>query len=171
MKKIHISFIFLYILVIVGCSSISSSNKYTKSQDELPIQYKIFVRTVDVEDNYVENKDIENQVFQNLETMYFESQKKISGKKNNNEIPEKQLFLDVIITQRSFIKNIETYNSVFLNAKLLDSEENVVLQTCLNKETKNTIVSSYEQNALCKYLFKETNNFVLKNFNIKVKDK
>ncbi len=171
MKNKQISFLLLLCLLFINCKSVSSFNNFTKEKGEKPVNYKIFVRTVSIEDNYVDNKDIENQVLQNLETMYFDSQKKILSKNKNSRIAEEILFLDIVITQRTFIKGIETYNSIYVNAKLFDSANTVVLQNCLNKETKNTIVSSYEQNKLCKYIFKKTNHFVLKNLNIKEKDK
>ena len=168
MKNKQISFVLLLCLLFVNCKSVSSSNKYAKAKEK-PVNYKIYIRSVTAEDNYVENKDIENQVLQNLETMYFDSQKKVTAKNKNRSLPEEVLFLDIEITQRSFIKGIETYNSIYLNAKLTDSSNQVVLQNCINKETKNTIVSSYEQNKLCKHIFKETNTFVLKNLKNKEK--
>jgi hypothetical protein len=149
-----------------SCISVSSFNNYTnytKEKLDRPVNYKIVVRSAIVEDDYVENKDIENQVSKNLETMYFESQKNINAKNKNRDILVEQLFLDIVITQRTFIKNIDTCNSIFLNARLVDSNGTIVLQNCLNRETKNTIVSSYEQNRLCKYIFMKTNHFVLDN--------
>lgn len=148
--------------LFLSCSSVPAINKYSKTND-IPVNYRIIVKNVSVEDNYVKTRDIENQIVQNIQTLYMKSHQTLQKKIKKKKIDNKDIYLDVVITQKSFVKNIDNFNSIFMSAKLTDLDGNVIFQTCYNKETKNTIVSCYEQNKLCKLIFRETNKFVLKN--------
>lgn len=166
MNRFYVFMMFFLALVFLGCSSVPSVNKYAKAGD-FPVYYEVTIRDIAVEDNYVKSKDLENQIKYNLETLNLKSRQNFQNNKKIKDLENEKAYLDVAISQRTFIKNIEPYNSIFVNFRLSDSSGNTILQNCFNKTSKENIVSSYEHNKICRFIFREINGFVLKRSNNK----
>jgi len=150
MKKTALLFIFIVLLVTLSSCVTKRQNNSWHGYPPKPIYFQIGSVTVIID--HVREESISQQVLTIAET-FIESQQKRYHR------DDKIFLLNISIEQRSFMHNIEMYNSIFISINALDEEGNLHARTNESITGKKTFVSATEQSAiitrLLKQIFKE----------------
>jgi uncharacterized LabA/DUF88 family protein len=76
----------------------------------------------------------------------------LSEKQNNDVEADKILMVDIILTQRTFMYNIDLYNTIYVTANAHDESGAVFSRESAYISGKKTIVSAMEQNKILRKL-------------------
>ncbi|MBQ9494372.1 MAG: hypothetical protein IJR50_01885 [Treponema sp.] len=141
----------LYVLLAASCATTAKTESYRAAIE--PYNYHVRINALSVVDDSMKNDEVALQIQNMLDThlLRLENEKATLAAKVEkplNEYEEKLLNLDVVITQRSFIKNMEEYNSIYAAAMYADSDGKIIAKYGLYKTTKNTVASSVEQHRI-----------------------
>ena len=152
-KSVLLVFLPLVSFLLFSCISLPKSDGYEIYPDE-PADYMVSIDSVSITIDYVEDKELESQAKDMMLTQF-------AGicEENDGCMP---LVLNVTLSQRSFYKNIDQYNSIALSYTLTDSEGNVVVRQGYYKRTGDTVVSSTEQFDLLERMTKKIKDYILK---------
>lgn len=114
-----------------------------------------------VEIDYIKSDDIAKQMSQLLYSNFSNfNQTKASWPKSMKKVP---VTVEVKVTQRSFMKDINQYNSIFVVYNIFDEEGNIIMQNCINRESKDTIISCIEQNKISKIITDNVTKYLSQN--------
>lgn len=159
MKKTIAAAFAVLSLLAFSCSTTKQSF-YTKPNTNT---YAYIINTdsisVSVDIDYINNSDIAGQIGQLLFSDLSSYNMTNAPVINAGE----QLSLEVKLTQRSFMRNIDQFNSIFVCYSLYDANHSIVLQNCINKETKSTIISSVEQDKIVSLINENIQKYLLQN--------
>lgn len=145
MKKI-LAIIFLSSLLLFSCNSIKSNESF--SSFDKPFNENIVCNECKVYVNTIHDSEISIQTGELLNT-------KLKSLSTNTS--STQLNLELTITQRSYIRNFENIFSIFANVKVFDQNKNLKYSNCFYTTTKETIISSKEQNLLTEKIIDDLN--------------
>lgn len=144
MKKSVFSCVFVGLLACVlftGCASFPTKSGYENRPSGVN-SFNISIEKIDVLREQIADPLIANQISGILETL-------IISKADENAM---NLKLSVVVTQRSFLKNISQRNSIYVSYTLSDEDERIYLKKGYYVETDSTIVSSQEQYKIAKMI-------------------
>jgi hypothetical protein len=131
----------LFILFSLGaCVTQKRRSSYANYPDP-PFYYRLKVNTVTVDIDYVREQGIADQLAVMAET-YFNS-KQTDGLKE-----DKTYLVDIAVTQRSFMYDVEMYNSIYLSVMVRDEAGAVFARENEYISGKKTIVSAAEQDSV-----------------------
>ncbi|MBP3709577.1 MAG: hypothetical protein J6I73_04150 [Treponema sp.] len=160
----HIVEIICAVALLASCTTVKMQEAFA-GRSNAPVNYTVKVNSVSVTENNMSDAECAHHM-QEILKMKFAAREfdkyrgGIQTKSVVSDIAEDVVAVDVVITQRAFIKNIEEWNSIYMASTLTNRQGSVVAQFGLCKETKSTIVSSIEQNALANELYKKILKFV-----------
>ena len=137
-------------LVLLSCLSLPKESSFEKFEKDDAV-YEILVGSVSVTKEQLEEIAIEKQMHEILSTMLLQ---KNADTESEVEAENKILYLDVEISQRSFLKSVDQINSIYVLYSLKDQNGELVLKKGLYKETKETVLSSTEQFRIAKRIVK-----------------
>ena len=137
-------------LVLSSCLSLPKESSFEKFEKDAAV-YEILVGSVSVTKEQLEEIAIEKQMHEILSTMLLQ---KNADTERDVETENKILYLDVEISQRSFLKSVDQINSIYVLYSLKDPNGELVLKKGLYKETKETVLSSTEQFRIAKRIVK-----------------
>lgn len=148
--------VFIPALFILFSCATTKNDLYSQNLSQKYYQIDVSNINVEVDIDYIKNKDIETQVAQVLYSRFSSLKRDTENKFNVSSLENEILFLDIKITQRSFMKDINQYNSIFVCYTVKDKNDNIIIQNCIKKETKGTVISGIEQNKLTDSIYAET---------------
>ena len=137
-------------LVLLSCLSLPKESSFEKFGKDDAI-YEILVGSVSVTKEQLEEIAIEKQMHEILSTMLLQ---KNADTESEVEAENKILYLDVEISQRSFLKSVDQINSIYVLYSLKDQNGELFMKKGLYKETKETVLSSTEQFRIAKRIVK-----------------
>ena len=143
-------------LVLSSCLSLPKESSFEKFEKDDAV-YEILVGSVSVTKEQLEEIAIEKQMQEILSTMLLQKNAGMESKdaiEEGSELETKTLYLDVEISQRSFLKSVDQINSIYVLYSLKDPNGELVLKKGLYKETKETVLSSTEQFRIAKRIVK-----------------
>lgn len=159
MRKTIACALTLFSLFFLSCST-TKQNFYSPNNSNISackIDTDSIAVSVDID--YINSADIANQITQLLFSNFSSYNAAYSSVINSSE----KLSAEVKITQRSFMRNIDQYNSIFVCYTLYDASHSIILQNCITKETKNTIISGIEQNKIVSLINENVQKYLLQN--------
>ena len=106
-----------------------------------PFFFNLKMGSVSVIIDHVREENIAQQVYSIAET-FIESRQK-----NYNRI-DKTLLLNISVEQRSFMHNVDMYNSIFISVNALDEEGNIYTRKNEFISGKKTFIAASEQNII-----------------------
>jgi len=126
-----------------GCLSLPLESSFENFPDDKD-SYRIEIESVHVFKEELEEVSIEKQMEEILSTML------LAKESRSERLEDKVLHLDLEISEKSFLKNIDQVNSICVLYSLKDSQGNLVLKKGIFKESKETLLSSREQYRIAK---------------------
>lgn len=151
-KRFLITSVLIISVFFTSCISIPSRTSYMKKSDT-PINYIMRLETAKVSNGVIEDENISNQMVEMINSLMM--QNKII---NINESQETKL--NVHISQKSYYKGINQYNTIFINYKLTTPSNEIILNNCYMVNTSDSIESTKVQYALSKELVSKINSFI-----------
>jgi len=141
MKKIIM--LFLLAGLIFTLSSCVTKRQHSSWQDypPAPFFYNLKTEKVTVIVDHVREENISQQVF-TIAGTYLEAQQQKYPKSGDT------LLLEISIEQRSFMQNVEMYNSIFISCIVRDKEGNIYARENEYITGKQTFVAAAEQNTI-----------------------
>lgn len=130
-------------LLFSGCLSLPLESSFENFPDDKD-SYRIEIESVHVFKEELEEVSIEKQMEEILSTML------LAKESRRERLEDKVLHLDLEISEKSFLKNIDQVNSICVLYSLKDSQGNLVLKKGIFKESKETLLSSREQYRIAK---------------------
>lgn len=150
MKKLFY-WLWTSIFLFTSCISIPSTTSYTV----LPMKkmdYGIVLLDVNITNESIKDKELSSQV---SEIVYAMLNRELDMTKY-----EQRANLSILINQRSYYKGINQYNSIFLNYKLVDENDNVILNNCYFDKITDSIESSKIQYKLVSKIVNDVKLFL-----------
>ncbi|MBQ0003808.1 MAG: hypothetical protein KBT21_09765 [Treponema sp.] len=154
--------------LLICCSALIFSCTITKqtafTQPSVSdVNYLIDTESLDIsaEVDYIKSDDIAKQMSQVL----YSSFSTFNKEKNTwpDSYPKTSVTVEVKITQRSYMRGVDQYNSIFVCYNLYDENKNILMQNCINRESKDTVISCIEQNKLAKIITENITKYLSQN--------
>lgn len=132
-KNILILFI---AFMFISCTSFpkSTSNYYFSSDDKT---YLYEVKNINVSIDYVNDKIVAKQIKDNVESLLYANQRFINDATTIN--------IDIDVNQRSFIKNIEQKNSIYISFVGYTDEGFIILRENVYITGNKNLISTVDQ--------------------------
>ena len=140
--KINAAQVLLLVILVTSSSCVTKRQRGSWQEYPLfPLYYHFSVSDVTVLIDHVREENIAQQIYRIAGT-YIESRQNITRYGDNI------LLLDIIVEQRSFMQNVEMYNSIYVSCIARDADGNIY--ACENEyiSGKNTFISVPEQNII-----------------------
>jgi len=134
------AFLILVLFLVTSCVT----KRYHNSWQEYPsAQYNYYhqVGKISVIVDHVREDNIANQIKIIAETH-------LESHKNNNNKSENVIYIDITIEQRSFMQNMEMYNSIYISCIAHDGEETIYAKENEFISGKKTFISVPEQKVI-----------------------
>ncbi|GHV96652.1 hypothetical protein AGMMS50293_29720 [Spirochaetia bacterium] len=140
MKKLKLIFI---LIVLFSVSSCVTKRKHGSWQEypAVPFFCRYQVADVSVIIDHVREENIAKQLFIIAETH-------LEANQNYARQSDKTLLLDITVEQRSFMQNVELYNSIYVSCIARDEDGNMYAKENEYISGKQTFVASAEQNII-----------------------
>ena len=134
MKKIIL--ILFIAFMFISCTSFpkSTSNYYFSSDDKT---YLYEVKNINVSIDYVNDKFVAKQIKDNVESLLYANQRFINDATTIN--------IDIDVNQRSFIKNIEQKNSIYISFVGYTDEGFIILRENVYITGNKNLISTVDQ--------------------------
>ena len=116
------------------------------------MDYGIVLLDVNITNESIKDKELSSQV---SEIVYAMLNRELDMTKY-----EQRANLSILINQRSYYKGINQYNSIFLNYKLVDENDNVILNNCYFDKITDSIESSKIQYKLVSKIVNDVKLFL-----------
>jgi len=141
MKKVVLLFLLAGFLITL--SSCVTNRQYNFWQDfpPAPFFYRYEINNVSVIIDHVREESISWQVFTIAET-------NLKTRQQRYQIPGKTLFLEINVEQRSFMRNMEMFNSIFVSFTARDENEMVYIKVNEFISGRQSFVVATEQNTI-----------------------
>lgn len=133
----------LLIGFMMTVSSCVTKRQYGSWQEypAIPFFYRFKIDKVSVIIDHVREENIMQQLFMIAET-YLES------RQNHDKESDKTLLLEINVEQRSFMQNVEMYNSIYVSCIARDDEGTVYARENEYISGKQTFIAAAEQNTI-----------------------
>jgi hypothetical protein len=136
----------VFICCLTNCVTGVKNDSYTNYPGE-PIIRRFQINSVDITVDHVNDRKIAEQMRIIAETY-------LNAKQNNDIEADKILLVDITLTQRSFMYNIDLYNTIYATVNAHDDKGIVFARENIYISGKRTIVSATEQNAVLQNVLK-----------------
>lgn len=154
MKKVLILILSILSLIFSSCFSIPKETSYTNIPDE-SLEYRIDLDDITVNLNLIRDEELSNQIRDIFSSMLCEE--------INRETYDSKLKLELQVNQRSYYKGINQFNSIYLNYRLTDEKNAVILNNCYFNRTTDSIDSSKIQYKLVSKVVKDIKKVIVQN--------
>jgi hypothetical protein len=134
------------ICCLTNCVTGTKNASYTNYPDEA-IHSRFQLNSVNVSVDHVNDNKIAEQMRIIAETY-------LDAKQNNDTGEDKILLVDITLTQRSFMYNVDLYNTIYAAVDVHDETGIVFARENIYISGKKTIVSAVEQNAILQNVLK-----------------
>jgi hypothetical protein len=141
MKKTVLTFLLIGLLVAASSCVTKRRNSSWNEYPPIPFFYQYQVGSVVVIVDHVREVNIAQQLCTIAETC-LESQQKYALQS------DKTFILDITVEQRSFMQNVEMYNSIFVSCFVHDEEGNIYARENEYITGKKTFIDAAEQNTI-----------------------
>jgi hypothetical protein len=138
--------VIVVICCLASCVTGIKNNSYTNYPDEAIIR-RLQLNSVNVNVDHVNDRKIAEQMHIIAETYLNASQKKYIE-------ADKILLVDITLIQRSFIYNVDLYNTIYATVDAHDEEGIIFARENIYISGKRTIVSVPEQSAVLQNILK-----------------
>lgn len=143
----------IFIFLCFGCvSSISIPKQSIASLPEYEkklLDCRIIPGATEVTVDYVKQNDIAEQITDIADIL-------LNSEQTNNGTYT--FMLDISVRQRSFLRDIQQRNSIYIIASLKDKDGNVVLNQTINIEGSDSVLSSVNQYKYVKRILQNIKN-------------
>jgi len=139
-KKVWLLLLIILLFLLPSCVTKRQQNSWY-NYPSVPFFFRYQIDNVSVIINHVHEENITRQVYIIAYT-HLESQQK------NYQINGKTIFLDINVEQRSFLQNIEMYNSIFISITARDELGNIYARENEYISSKQTFIAAAEQNKI-----------------------
>ena len=143
----------IFILFCFGCvSPISIPNQSIASLPEYEkklLDCRIIPGAAEVTVDYVKQNDIAEQITDIADIL-------LNSEQTNNGTHT--FILDISIRQRSFLRDIQQRNSIYIIASLKDEDGNIALNQTINIEGSDSVLSSVNQYKYVKRILQNIKN-------------
>jgi hypothetical protein len=133
------------ICCLTNCVTGTKNDSYTNYPDAVPRRFQI--NSVNVTVDHVNDGKIAEQMRVIAETY-------LNAGQNNDTAADKILLVDITLAQRSFIYNVDLYNTIYAALDARDENGTVFARENIYISGKRTIVSATEQNAVLRNILK-----------------
>jgi hypothetical protein len=141
-----VSAVFAAVCCLTNCVTGTKNASYTNYLEEA-IHRRFQLNSVNVTVDHVNDHKIAEQMRIIAETYL--------GAKQNNDIgADKILLVDITLTQRSFMYNVDLYNTIYATVDVHNENGVVFARENIYISGKKTIVSATEQNAILQNVLK-----------------
>ena len=126
--------------LVFSCVTDNQSVSYNNYQD-YPGYYILKIESVTVTIDMVRDSSIAEQITMVADTY-------LQSRQIQDIFAEKTLYLDIVITQRTFLDNLNQKNSIYISCLAHDQEGNIFARETEAVSGNRTIISSVEQNII-----------------------
>jgi hypothetical protein len=134
------------ICCLTNCVTGAKNDSYTNYPDEAALR-RFQLNSVNVTVDHVNDRKIAEQ-------MYIIAETYLSAKQNYGAEGDKILLIDITLTQRSFMYNIDLYNTIYAAVDARDEKGIVFARENIYISGKRTIISAVEQNSILQNILK-----------------
>jgi hypothetical protein len=138
--------VIVVICCLASCVTGTKNNFYTNYPDEAILR-RLQLNSVNVNVDHVNDSKIAEQ-------MYIIAETYLNAKQNKAIDADKILLVDITLIQRSFMYNVDLYNTIYATVDAHDEEGIVFARENIYTSGKKTIVSVTEQDAILKNILK-----------------
>jgi hypothetical protein len=142
--------------MLSSCVTKTQHSSFQKYPD-VPFFCNYRVNSVDVIVDHVQESNIASQIL-TISEAFLESKQKYSVEN------ETYFFLDIMVEQRSFMQNVELYNSIYISCIIRDREGNIYGKENEYISGKQTIIAAAEQNVIMKRILSRLISFQVKRY-------
>ena len=142
MKKIVLLVVLLFGFLITLSSCVTKSQRGSWNEyPPVPEFFRYRVDQVSVIVDHVREENIAQQISVIAETY-------LGSMQNYDRKSDRTFVLDISVEQRSFMQNIEMYNSIYISCAARDEEGKVYAKENEYISSRSTIVAAAEQNTI-----------------------
>jgi hypothetical protein len=141
MKKILLLFLLICFLITLSSCVTSRQHGFWQAFPPVPFFYNYQIENVSVIIDHVREDNISKQVFLIAETH-------LASRQQEYQKYDKTLFLDINVEQRSFMQNMDMYNSIFVSFAAYDEEGTIYVRINEYISGKQTFVAAAQQNTI-----------------------